>query len=257
MRGTRGIERDLAPLQDRLRSAVMGVCGRQEREGAVAVLPVIPSKEGMAEDTRLREIGKCCRKLGLILGGLEERFDVRVVVADVGSRMALGYAQIGEQKGDGLGGHRATAIGVHDKLRGIGTLLGNGLGQQDARKRGAFAIGDHPADNVPAIDVDDRVEVKVGPLLRAVQLGDVPGKNLARPRRAKLGFYVCRARRLIAPFTNFADTVQDAVLRRHRAMIDAFVPEGGVDIRDATIDESRFVNSIQDRLPFSLAQCQR
>ena len=32
VRGMRGIERDLALLQDRLRSAVMDVCGRQERE---------------------------------------------------------------------------------------------------------------------------------------------------------------------------------------------------------------------------------
>ena len=68
----RGIERNLALLQDRLRSAVVDVCGCQERERAVAMLQVVPSKESMAEDTRLREIGKRRRKLGLIFGGLEE-----------------------------------------------------------------------------------------------------------------------------------------------------------------------------------------
>src|ERR1035441_6369376 len=42
----------------------------------------------------------------------------------------------------------------------------------------AFPRGHHPADDIPAEDIEDDVKVKVGPLGGAAQLGDVPTPQL-------------------------------------------------------------------------------
>jgi hypothetical protein len=55
------------------------------------------------------------------------------------------------------------------------------------RAGNGLAGGDHPADGVPAVDVEDDVEVVVGPFRGAVQLGDVPGVDLVRPGGDELG----------------------------------------------------------------------
>ena len=49
-----------------------------------------------------------------------------------------------------------------------------------------LAGGDHPADHVAAEDVEDHVQVEVGPLRRAAQLGDVPRPHLVRRGRDQL-----------------------------------------------------------------------
>jgi hypothetical protein len=41
-------------------------------------------------------------------------------------------------------------------------------------------VGDHPADDVAAEDVEDDVQVQVGLLRRAEQLRDVPAPHLVR-----------------------------------------------------------------------------
>ena len=91
------------PLFEALRRAtVMNIAWRQKRKGAVAMLCVIPADEDAAELAHLNDVGKRRRELGLIFRGFEERLDVRVVVADVRPRMALGHAEIGEKEGNGL-----------------------------------------------------------------------------------------------------------------------------------------------------------
>src|SRR6266508_1403434 len=60
-------------------------------------------------------------------------------------RVALRYAQVGEHQRDRLRGHRGAALGVDGRL----------------------AVRQHPADHVPAVNVEDHVQVEVGPLLRA------------------------------------------------------------------------------------------
>jgi len=87
--------------------------------------------------------------------------------------MALGYAKIGEHERDRLRGHRAAAIGMNRQLRGVGTLLLNRRLEQQLCKLGALAVGDHPTDDVSAIDVNDDVKIVVGPFLRSVEFGNV------------------------------------------------------------------------------------
>lgn len=92
--------------------------------------------------------------------------------------MALGYAEIGEQKRDGLGCHGTAIVGMNDQLRWIDAFLANGFGQQHTRDLRAFTIGDRPANDVAAIDVDDHIEIEIRPLLRAVQVSGTLGGQL-------------------------------------------------------------------------------
>ncbi len=229
---------------------MVNVAWRQQRQRAMPMLRVVPARKVAKERARRDDICKGRRKGRLIFRRLEERLDLRVVVADVRPRMALGHPQIGQQERDRLRGHRATTIGVYSELVRVGAFSRDRFGKQRARQLGGFALGKHPAHDVAAVDVDDDVEVGVGPLLRPVQLGDVPGPHLTRRGRAQFGLDVRGRRRLIAPFAYFTDAVQNAVHRGHRAVIRAFVQERGVDIRPAAIDEALLVNRIEHGLPF-------
>ena len=104
-----------------------------------------------------------------------------------GPAVGLGDAEVGEQQRDRLGGHRGAAVGVDGQLPAADALLRAGLGDQLLGQVGGLAGGDHPADDVAAVDVEDHVQVVVGPLRRAVQLGDVPGPDLVRPGGQQLG----------------------------------------------------------------------
>jgi len=53
-------------------------------------------------------------------------------------------------------------------------MFGGGVFDQLIDEFGIFGIGDAPADDPAAEDVDDDVEVEVGPLLRALEFGDAP-----------------------------------------------------------------------------------
>ena len=60
-------------------------------------------------------------------------------------------------------------------------LLGAGRRDELLGQGGGLAGGDHPADRVPGVDVQDHIQVVVRPFRRAVQLGDVPRIDLVRP----------------------------------------------------------------------------
>jgi len=64
--------------------------------------------------------------------------------------MGLGHAEIGEQEGDGLGGHRRPAIGVDGELGAVDALSPTGLLNEALGQRGALTMGHHPADHVAA-----------------------------------------------------------------------------------------------------------
>jgi hypothetical protein len=79
----------------------------------------------------------------------------------------LGDAEVGQEEGDRLAGHRAAAVGVHGQRARLDLLLVCDLRDQLACDVGALAVLDGPADGVAAEDVEDHVEVVLGPLRRA------------------------------------------------------------------------------------------
>jgi len=68
------------------------------------------------------------------------------------------------------------------ELSGSDVLFCTALLDQTLGQLRTFAHGHHPAGDVAAEDIEDHVEIKVGPLRRAQQLGDVPAPELIGSR---------------------------------------------------------------------------
>ena len=100
-------------------------------------------------------------ELGLVFQGLEVGLRERVVVGGVGPAVRLGDAEVGQHQGGGLGLHRPAAVGVEGQLAGRHGVLGEGVIEQRLEQGGALGIGDAPADDPAAEDVEDDVEIEV------------------------------------------------------------------------------------------------
>src|SRR5262249_56891236 len=76
-------------------------------------------------------------------------------------------------------------------------LPGDRLGDQARGQVGLLTVGEHPADHVATVDVEDDVEVVVGPLGWAEQFGDVPAPDLIGGGRQQLRPGVGRMEELV------------------------------------------------------------
>jgi hypothetical protein len=177
-----GRSQDRRPRRDPLLGqAVMHVGGRQQPKTAVMVLDVVPGEEDVAVGADVLDRAEPVRERRPVLQRLELRLRERVVVGDVGAAMRLRDPQVGEQERDGLRGQGRTAVSVDRQLLAGDALPGAGFTDEPLGQRGALAMGHHPADHVPAEDVEHDVEVKVGPLRRPQQLRNVPTPQLVGP----------------------------------------------------------------------------
>jgi hypothetical protein len=95
------------------------------------------------------------------------------VVAHVGAGMGAGDAEVLEELGDCLGGHRRPAIGVQCELIAADVVTGERVGDEFLGDLGVLTGFDGPADDVATEDVDDHVAVVV----------DAP----SRPRQFRVG----------------------------------------------------------------------
>src|SRR5947209_20517938 len=77
---------------------VVHIVRREQPEPDVMVLGVVPGEEVAAEAAHVLERAEALRKVGPVLHGFELRLRERVVVGDVGTRVGLGDAEIGEQQ---------------------------------------------------------------------------------------------------------------------------------------------------------------
>src|SRR5664279_1562931 len=74
--------------------------------------------------------------------------------------VGFGDAEIGEQERRGLGSHGTTTVGMQGQLAGRRGMFGGGIIEQCREHGGAFSVGDAPADDSAAEDIDDDVEVE-------------------------------------------------------------------------------------------------
>ena len=102
-------------------------------------------------------------------------------------------------------------------------LLAAGICKELPGELRAFAMGDHPADNVAAEDIEHDVKVEVSPLGRPKQFSDVPAPELVGGRGEQLMFLVRGMDQLIAALMGLAGGGEQAIHRARRAMIVAFV----------------------------------
>jgi len=105
----------------------------------------------------------------------------------------------------------ASRASVQGELARRHLVLGDGVVEQGGEQRGAFSVGDAPADDAAAEDVEDDVEVEGGPCGGSLQLGDVPRPDLVGLHGQQLGLDVGGVAQLLAAGTDLAVGGQDAI----------------------------------------------
>src|SRR3989475_8244900 len=136
------------------------------------------------------------------------------------------------------------------ELAALDLLLHATLRDQPLREFGAFPHRDHPAGDVAAEDIQDHVEVEVGPLGRSEQLGDVPAPELIGSRRQQFRLLVRRMRELIAAFAGFTLLFQEAIHGANRAVIPPFIEQRRIHSGWRAILKPFFVEMSQDGFAF-------
>ena len=94
----------------------------------------------------------------------------------------------------------------------------------------AFPLGQQPAGDIAAVDVEDDVERVGGAFDGTPQLGDVPGPDLVGGGGDQFGPLIVGMAELVAPFTDLVVAVQDAVEGADRAKVESLVEQGGIDL---------------------------
>ncbi len=168
--------------------------------------------------------------------------------------MRFGDTEVGEQLSGGLGLHRSTAVGMQGQLAGWHLVLEDGIVEQGLEQGSAFRIGNAPADDPAAEDVEDDVEIEVAPFGWAHQLGDVPGPDRVGGFGQQFGFAIDRMPHLVAAFADLLVVVEDPVHGSDRAVVDAFVEQGGVDFGRREIGEARRAQQIEHGLALCRVQ---
>ncbi len=183
---------------------VMDLVGGHQADAAVVMILIVPVEEASAEVFGLLGGFEALWEFRLIFQGFEVGFREGVVVGRVGSAMGFGDAQVGEHHGGGLGFHRGAPVGMQGELAGGHVVPGDDVLKQLLEQAGVFGVRDTPSDDAAAEDVDDDVEIKVGPLNGAHQLCDVPGPHLVGAGGQQFGFGVDRMATLSAALAHFA-----------------------------------------------------
>ena len=118
---------------------------------------------------------------------------------------------------------------MQGELAGGDIMFRDRVIEQWLELRGTFRIGDTPADHPAAENVDDDVEIEVGPLGGSHQFRYVPGPNLIWAFGEKFRLLIDGAPQLSTPFADFVMLGENAIHGADRAQIDALVEQAGVD----------------------------
>ena len=143
------------------------------------------------------------------------------------------------------------------ELAGLDVLFGATLLDQPLGQLCAFAHRYHPAGDVAAEHIEDHVEIKVGPLGRPQQLGDVPAPELIGSRGQQFRFLVGRMGELIAALARFAFLFEQAIHGANRAEILSFIEQRRINSGGRAILEAFSVQMRQDRFAFRWSKSAR
>src|ERR1035438_8597491 len=139
---------------------------------------------------------------------------------------------------------------MNAELPGLDILLEAGLLDELPGQFGRFPHANHPADDKAAEDIEHHVEVKVAPLGRTAQLGDVPTPELIGRGGQEFRFLVGRSGELIATFAWCAIFVQDSIHRSGRAKILVFIQQSRLNRSWRAILKALGVEHDTNRLAF-------
>ncbi len=144
--------------------------------------------------------------------------------------------------------HRRAAVAVNDQLIRRDLLFFDRFADQPLGQIGTLGMGQHPADGAAAVDVDDRVEVVIGPFLGAFELGDVPRPDFIRAAGQQFRLLVLGMRELVATLADALVFVEDAIHRSDTAQVLVFIKQRGVDLTRRLVGKSLTVEFVKHGL---------
>src|SRR3989337_306334 len=100
---------------------------------------------------------------------------------------------------------------MNRELALLNILLCAGFTDNLLRQCSRFSQCDHPADDIAAEDVQNHIQVKVGPFYWTEELSNVPRPDLVRGRSQKLRFLIHRVAQLVPAFLDLFIGVEYAV----------------------------------------------
>ncbi len=103
-----------------------------------------------------------------------------------------------------LGLHRAAPVGVQCQLVARHGMFLHRVDEQFLELGGAFRVLDAPANHPAAEDVEDDIEIEVGPFHGAHQFCDVPGPDMIGCGRQQFWLCIDGVCALSAALGNFA-----------------------------------------------------
>src|SRR5438093_2884064 len=118
---------------------------------------------------------------------------------------------------------------MEPELVRLDILLFTSLLDELSCQLGPFSRSHHPADDVAAEDIEDDVQVKVGPLGQAAQLGDVPTPQLIRGGGQQFRLLISRMDELIAALARCSVLFQNPIHGSSRAKILTFIEQSRMD----------------------------
>jgi hypothetical protein len=116
-------------------------------------------------------------------------------------------------------------------------MLDYGVVEQSLEQGSIFSVDDTPANDPAAENINDDVEIEIGPFRWALEFGDIPRPDFIRPHRQQFRFGVNWVAQLAATGANFTVGTQDAIHGADRAMVAALVKKGGVDLSRSQVGE--------------------
>ena len=137
-----------------LGESIVDIVGREEADAGVVVLGVVPGEEVPTVGAGVFVGAKAVGEIRAVLHGLEMPLGERIVVGNVGARMALGDAQVSHQEGHRLRGHGRATVSMQGELAGVDVVAPAGLLDEGVGNRSTLAAGEGPAHDVAAEDVD-------------------------------------------------------------------------------------------------------
>ena len=222
---------------------------RHQPDTRVAMLAVVPGEEPLTEGAGLVEAAKPFREIRTILQRFELGLGEGVIVTGIGAAMCLGDAQIGKQQRHGFGGHGRAAIRMQGQLSRRDLLLSAGVGDEPLSQRCRLCRRKHPANHIPAEDIQDDVEVEVGPCHGAQEFRDVPRPHLIGGGRQEFWFLIDRMTKLVPALPDLRLFLKEAVEGPDRTVVPAFIKQGGIDGRWGLVDEAVAMQCLEHRVP--------
>jgi hypothetical protein len=146
-------------------------------EAGVVMCLIVPSEKCPTELLAVFDAAEAPWKTGLVFQGFGVALRERIVVGGMRAAVRSGDTEIGEQERRCFCLHRTATVSMQSELSWGHLMLGDGVMEQSFEQGRTFSISDAPTDNPATEDVDDDVEIEIGPLGWALELCDVPGPN--------------------------------------------------------------------------------